>query len=101
MLCRLLAGELRMVEGLLEAPAALFPEAAMVGDLADRVPDVNEACMIVRLLEQGQGRVGKRIELVDHRVRVELDEVTCGDETREGFAGRVAGCGCLLGRTLG
>jgi hypothetical protein len=88
-----------MVERVLEASASFLPPAAVVGDLAEGVPDVNKASVIVRFFEQGHRRPGELVELVDGVV--ELQPVAGGDDPGQGFSGEVAGSPGSVGRTLG
>ena len=88
-----------MVERALEASASLLPLAAVVGDLAEGVPDVNKAGVILRFFEQGHRRAGERVELV-HGV-LELQPMAGGDDPCHGLSGEVAGSRRSVGRTLG
>src|SRR6266516_6306170 len=78
---RLPAGEPRMVQSPLESLAVLSPVAAVFGGLAERVPDVSEAGMVVRLLEERQCLARERVELVQ-RVLV-LQEKSGKDDAYE------------------
>ena len=77
-------------------------EAATVkGDRCECLPDVREAGIVARLLEQRQRRARERLELVQVSVGSDKQPALSGHDSRKRLARFVAGRLCMLGCRLG
>src|SRR6266545_4261646 len=97
----MLACEPRMGGCLLTPLGPLSPAGVVIGALAHGGVDVDEAGVVVRLLEQRQRRGGECVELRQRRLRLELLPVAGGDDAGERLARGVAGTRGSFGCTLG
>jgi hypothetical protein len=73
---------------------------AHVGDPGERVPDVDEALVVVRGVEQKQRPAGEPLQLFGRAPAVEHSRQR-GGRARERRAGLVSGCGRALGGRVG
>src|SRR6266511_1459760 len=97
-----LSGEAGVAQRLLRRACIVLEAAADVRDLeTERVPDVHEAGVVLRSLEQRQRLPREPLELVDGRVGLEQRAVEGGADAGEqlacGVAGRVGPFGGGLG----
>ena len=87
-----LAGQPGVAERLLRSMRIVLVAAAPVGDsVRERIPDVNQPCAVVGLLEQRQRPSRARLDLVDGRIVGEESAVVGGADTGE-CLGRLVPC---------